>query len=413
MPPRIVITGIGLVSPVGLDTASSWATLLAGRSGITEITAFDASDLPIRVAGEVKGFEADGLMSPKDVRRTDRNVLLAMAAAKEAAEDARLVVDDPARIGVIVGSAIGGVTMIVDQQKMLDERGWQRVAPHFLPNTLADTASGTIATMLGIRGPNYALVSACSTGVHAIGEAAEMIRRGDADAMLAGGVESCIIPLIFAGFTAMRGLGTPRPGEGPETASRPFDATRDGFVCSEGASVVLVETLERAQARGARIHAEVLGHGNSNDAYHVAAPRPDSLGVIEMMRQALKRSGLQPEDVDYVNAHGTSTPAGDVAETHAIKEVFGDHAKRLAVSSTKSATGHQFGAAGAFEAAVCALAVREGILPPTINYRDPDPECDLDYVTEGARKADVQVALSNSMGLGGHNGCLVVKRFSE
>jgi 3-oxoacyl-(acyl-carrier-protein) synthase len=314
---------------------------------------------------------------------------------------------------VIVGSAIGGVSMIVEQQKILDERGWQRVAPHFLPNTLVDTASGTIATMLGVRGPNYALVSACSTGVHAIGEAAEFVRRGDADAMLAGGVESCIHPLIFAGFTAMRGLGTPRDGEGPETASRPFDATRDGFVCSEGASVVMVESLDRALARGARIYCEVLGHGISNDAYHVAAPRPDSLGVIEMMRHALDRSNLQPEDVDYVNAHGTSTPAGDVAETHAIKEVFGDHARRLAVSSTKSATGHQFGAAGAFEAAVCALAVRDGILPPTINYRDPDPECDLDYVTEGARKADVEVALSNSMGLGGHNGCLVVKRFSE
>ena len=231
--------------------------------------------------------------------------------------------------------------------------------------------------------------------------------------MLAGGVESCIHPLIFAGFTAMRGLGAPRDGEGPETASRPFDATRNGFVCSEGASVVVVETLERAQARGARIHCEVLGHGISNDAYHVAAPRPDSLGVIEMMRHALQRSNLQPEDIDYVNAHGTSTPAGDVAETHAIKEVFGGHAKRLAVSSTKSATGHQFGAAGAFEAAVCALAVRDGILPPTINYRDPDPECDLDYVTEGARKADVQLALSNPMGLGGHNGCLIVKRFAD
>jgi 3-oxoacyl-[acyl-carrier-protein] synthase II len=303
--------------------------------------------------------------------------------------------------------------MVVEQQKMLDERGWQRVAPHFLPNTLPDTASGTIATMLGARGPNYALVSACSTGVHAIGEAAEMIRRGDADAMLAGGVESCIIPLIIAGFTAMRGLGTPRAGEGPETASRPFDATRDGFVCSEGATVVVVEPLERALSRGARIHAEVLGMGNSNDAYHVAAPRPDSQGVVEMMRQALKRSELEPGDVDYVNAHGTSTPAGDAAETQAIKEVFGDHARRIAVSSTKSATGHQFGAAGAFEAAVCALAVRDGVLPPTINYRDPDPECDLDYVTEGARQADVQVALSNSMGLGGHNGCLIVKRYSD
>src|SRR3954470_16926304 len=410
---RIAITGIGSVSPVGLSTDEAWEALLAGRSGVAEITQFDASDMPIRVAGEVKGFDPVAVAGAKEARRMDRNVLLALAAAQQAAEDAALVVDDPTRFGVLFGTAIGGFHTMMEQHEILRERGWERVAPWFLPQCLPDVASGAIAQLLDLRGPNMAPISACSTGAHAVMEAAELIRRGDADVVLAGGGEACIHPLIIAGFTAMRGLGSPRPGEGPETASRPFDGTRDGFVCSEGAAVVVVESLERAQARGARIHCEVLGHGISNDAYHVAAPRPDSLGGVEMMGHALRRSNLQPEDVDYVNAHGTSTPAGDAAETQAIKEVFGDHARRLAVSSTKSATGHQFGAAGAFEAAVCALAVRDGILPPTINYRDPDPECDLDYVTEGARRTDVEVALSNSMGLGGHNGCLIVRRYTE
>jgi 3-oxoacyl-[acyl-carrier-protein] synthase II len=406
----IVITGLGLVSPVGLDAPSSWRALLEGRSGIGEITAFDASELPVRVAGEVHGFEPDGLLPAKELRRSDRYVQLALAAAREAADDAGLDGADRDRVGVLVGSAIGGFTTIIEQHDVLLNRGWERVAPHFLPSVLVDTASGVIATMLDVRGPNLAPVSACSTGAHAIGEGAELIRRGDADMVLAGGSESCIHPLIFAGFTSMRGLGTPRPGEGPATASRPFDATRNGFVCAEGASIVVLESLERARARGAEIYAEVAGHGNSNDAYHVATPRPDASGVMEMMRSALRRAGITPDEVDYVNAHGTSTPAGDTAETHALREVFGDHAAELAVSSTKSATGHQFGAAGAFEVAVCALAVRDGVVPPTLNYRDPDPTCDLDYVPEGAREMPVRVALSNSMGLGGHNGCVVIRR---
>jgi 3-oxoacyl-[acyl-carrier-protein] synthase II len=407
---RIVITGLGLVSPVGVDAPSSWRALLDGRSGIGEITAFDASELPVRVAGEVHGFEPDGLLPAKELRRSDRYVQLALAAAREAAEDAGLDGADRDRVGVLVGSAIGGFTTIIEQHEVMLTRGWERVAPHFLPSVLVDTASGLIATMLDVRGPNLAPVSACSTGAHAIGEGAELIRRGDADVVLAGGAESCIHPLIFAGFTSMRGLGTPRDGEGPETASRPFDATRDGFVCAEGASIVVLEPLERARARGAPIYAEVAGHGNSNDAYHMATPRPDASGVMEMMRSALRRAGISPDEVDYVNAHGTSTPAGDTAETHALREVFGEHASALAVSSTKSATGHQFGAAGAFEVAVCALAVRDGVVPPTLNYRDPDPTCDLDYVTEGARRMEVNAALSNSMGLGGHNGCVVVRR---
>jgi beta-ketoacyl-acyl-carrier-protein synthase II len=407
---RVAITGMGLVSPVGLDAASSWQALLEGRSGIAEITAFDASEFPIRVAGEVTGFDPDGLMPAKEARRTDRNVLLALAAAREAADDAGLKVEDPTRVGVIVGTAIGGFDLILEQHRIMQERGWQRVSPHFLPNTLVDTASGVIAAMLGARGPNYAAVAACSTGVVGIGEGADLLRRGLADVVLAGGAESCINPLMIAGFTTMRGLGAPRPGEGPETASRPFDATRDGFVSAEGAAVVVLEPLERALERGAQVYAEVVAHGISNDAYHVAAPRPDSSGVIEMMRHAIERAGMSPDEIGYVNAHGTSTPAGDAAETQAIKEVFGDHARRLAVSSTKSATGHQFGAAGAFETAVCALALRDGVLPPTINYRDPDPECDLDYVTEGARRVQVEAALSNSMGLGGHNGCVILRR---
>jgi 3-oxoacyl-[acyl-carrier-protein] synthase II len=407
---RIAITGIGLVSPVGLDTASCWQALLEGRSGIDEIASFDTDGFPIRVAGEVRGFDPAGLVNARDARRLDRNVLLALAAAREAADDAGLVVEDPRRVGVLVGSAIGGFNYILEQHRVMLERGWERVSPHFLPGTLVDTASGCIATMLGVRGPNYAPVSACATGAHAIGEAAELLRRGDADVVLAGGVEACLNPLLLAGFTTMRGLASPRPGEPAATAGRPFDATRDGFVCAEGASIVVLEPVRRALARGARVHAEVLGHGISNDAYHVVTPRPDSLGVIEMMRAALERCGVAPHEVGYINVHGTGTPQGDVAETQALKEVFGEHARSLAISSTKSATGHQFGAAGAFETAVAALAVRDGVVPPTINYRDPDPDCDLDYVTEGARRVDARVALSNSMGLGGHNACVLVTR---
>jgi 3-oxoacyl-[acyl-carrier-protein] synthase II len=290
----------------------------------------------------------------------------------------------------------------------LRERGWERVSPFFIPNVLVDSASGQIAIELGLRGPNYAPVSACATGSHAVGEAAETIRRGDADVVLAGGTESCMHPLILAGFCAMRGLVAEE--EDPTRASRPFDATRAGFVMGEGACVLVLEELERATARGARIYAEVLGYGASNDAHHLAQPDPESVGVVEMISAALRRAGVAPEDVGYVNAHGTSTPLGDLAETRALKDVFGDHAYKLAVSSTKSVTGHCFGAAGAVEAMMCALALHEGVLPPTINYRTPDPDCDLDYVPNEARKVQVDVALSNAMGLGGHNGCVVLGR---
>ncbi len=407
---RIAITGIGSVSPVGLSTDEAWDALLAGRSGVAEITQFDASDMPVRVAGEVKGFDPVAVAGAKEARRMDRNVLLALAAAKAAADDAALVVDDPSRFGVLFGTAIGGFHTMMEQHEIMRERGWERVAPWFLPQCLPDVASGAIAQLLDLRGPNLAPISACSTGAHAVMEAAELIRRGDADVVLAGGGEACIHPLIIAGFTTMKGLGSPRPGEGPETASRPFDATRDGFVCSEGATVLVIESVERAERRGARIHAEVVAGGNTNDAYHAVTPRPDSLGVVNMMRVALAKAGIDPSEIGYINPHGTSTPQGDAAETKAIKEVFGDHAHRMCISSTKSATGHQFGGAGSFEVAVCALALRDQIVPPTLNYRDPDPECDLDYVPEGARKVDIEYALSNSMGLGGHNGCVILRR---
>jgi 3-oxoacyl-[acyl-carrier-protein] synthase II len=408
---RIAITGIGSVSPVGLSTDEAWEALLAGRSGIAEITQFDASDMPIRVAGEVKGFDPVAVAGAKEARRMDRNVLLALAAAQQASDDASLVVDDPTRAGVLFGTAIGGFHTMMEQHDILRDRGWERVAPWFLPQCLPDVASGAIATLLGLRGHNLAPISACSTGAHAVMEAAELIRRGDADVVFAGGGEACIHPLLIAGFPTMKGLGAPRPGEGPETASRPFDATRDGFVCAEGATVLVVESVERAERRGARIHAEVVSGGNTNDAYHAVTPRPDSLGVVTMMRIALEKAGVDASAIDYINPHGTSTPQGDAAETKAIKEVFGDHAHKLVISSTKSATGHQFGGAGSFEVAVCALALRDQVVPPTLNYRDPDPECDLDYVPGGARKVEMEYALSNSMGLGGHNGCVVLRRY--
>ncbi len=396
------------MTPVGNDAPSTWRAAVAGESGIDFIRAFDAGEFPVRVAAEVKDFDPAEVASPKEVRKLDRNVLLALAAAKEAMGDAGLNGFDPARVGIVFGSAIGGFLGIMEQSDVLRERGPDRVSPNFLPNVLVDSASGQLAIALGIRGPNYAVVSACATGSHAVGEAAELIRRGDADAVLSGGTEACIHPLILAGFCAMRGLAV--EDEHPPHASRPFDATRAGFVMGEGACVLVLEELELARARGADVYAEVLGYGASNDAYHMAAPDPESVGVREMMVAALERAGVAPEQVGYINAHGTSTPLGDAAETKAIKDVFGEHAYELAVSSTKSVMGHCFGAAGAIEAMMCVLAIKEGVLPPTINLEHPDPVCDLDYVPNEAREARVDVALSNAMGLGGHNGCVLVGR---
>jgi 3-oxoacyl-[acyl-carrier-protein] synthase II len=407
--PRVVVTGLGAVTPIGADAPSTWRAAVAGESGIDFIRSFDASGFPVRIAAEVKDFDPAQVASPKDARRLDRNVLLSLGAAREAVADAGLDgAYPPGRVGILFGTAIGGIMGIVEQVDLLRERGPDRIAPTFIPNVLVDTASGQLAIALGFRGPNYAPVSACATGSTAVGEAAELIKRGDADAVLAGGSEACLTPLILAGFCAMRGLAA--EDEHPPRASRPFDATRAGFVMGEGACVLVLEELEAAQRRGATVYAEILGYAMSNDAHHLAQPDPESVGVAEMMRHALDRAGIEPGQVGYINAHGTSTPLGDAAETRAIKDVFGEHAHRLAVSSTKSVTGHCFGAAGAIEAMMCVLAVHDGVLPPTMNYVHPDPECDLDYVPNEARQAQVDIALSNAMGLGGHNGCVLVGR---
>ena len=406
---RVVITGMGAVTPLGNDLRTTWERLLAGESGVDRIKAFDPSPFPVQIAAEVKDdYDPSGAAAPKELRKLDRNVLFALSAAKEAAEDASLNGFDPERVGVVVGNCIGGFNELMRQHDILRERGPDRVSPTFLANVLVDSASGQIAIELGIRGPNYAVVSACATGSHAIGEGAELVRHGDADVILAGGTEGCIHPLILAGFCMMRGLAI--GNSDPRSAARPFDALREGFVMGEGAAVMVLEELEAARARGAKIYAEVLGYGASNDAHHMLQPDPEFGGVVAMMRAALERSKVSPDKVDYVNAHGTGTPLGDLAETQALKEVFGDHAYELAVSSTKSMLGHMFGAAGAIEAVACALAIHEGRIPPTINYENPDPDLDLDYVPNEAREARVRVALSNAMGLGGHNGCVLLGR---
>ena len=405
---RVAVTGLGAVTPIGNDAPSTWRAAVAGESGIDWIHSFDASTYPVKIAAEVKDFDATQVASPKEVRKLERNVLLSLGAAREAMSDAGLDGFDPMRVGIVFGTAIGGVNGILEQEEVRRDRGPDRVSPNFLPNVLVDSASGQLAISLGIKGPNYAVVSACATGSHAIGEAGELIKRGDADAVLAGGAEACMHPLILAGFTAMRGLAV--EDEDPPRASRPFDATRAGFVMGEGACVLVLEELEAARARGATVYAEVLGYGASNDAHHMAQPEPEATGVAEMMRAALRRANVEPERVGYINAHGTSTPLGDLAETRAIKDVFGKHAYELTVSSTKSQMGHTFGAAGAIEAMMCVLALHEGVIPPTINYRHPDPDCDLDYVPNTARELQVDVALSNAMGLGGHNGCVLLGR---
>ena len=382
---------------------------IEGRSGVDFMRAFDTSDFPVHIAAEVKDFDLNGDLVPaKELKRIDRNVQFALAAASEALGNAGKNGYQPDRVGVVLGSGIGGLHELLRQYDVLKERGPDRVSPTFLPNVLPDSASGQVAIALGLRGPNYAVVSACATGSHAIGEGAELVRHGHADAVLAGGTEACIHPLFFAGFCSMRGLVSEE--EDPAKASRPFDLSRAGFVMGEGAGIVMLEELDHARERGATLYAEVLGYGASNDAYHMAAPDPDSVGVAEMMRAALDRAGVDPVRVDYINAHGTSTPLGDTAETKAIKDVFGRHAYDLAVSSTKSTMGHLLGAAGAVEAIMSALAIHHQLLPPTINYHEPDPTCDLDYVPNEAREKTIDVALSNAMGLGGHNGCVLFGR---
>ncbi len=406
---RVVVTGLGAVTPLGLDVPTTWAALCAGRSGIGRITLFDPSPFAVQIAGEVKGFDPLQYIDAKEARRLDRNVQFAVAAAQEAVRDAGLEIGEaPEEVGVIIGSAVGGIKTLLDAQKTLEEKGPARVSPFCLQNLIPDTASGQVAIVLGAKGPNMAVVSACATGGHAIGEAAETIRRGDARAVIAGGTEAALVPVVLAGFTVMRALAM--DNECPERACRPFDRTRQGFVMAEGCAILVLEDYEYARARGARIYAEVIGYGSTNDAYHLAAPAENGEGAARAMAMALRKAGLRPEEVDYINAHGTGTPLNDKFETAAIKTVFGAHAYRLAVSSTKSMTGHLMGAAGAVEAMVCVLALRDQIIPPTINYRYPDPDCDLDYVPNQARPARLRVALSNSLGLGGHNACLIFRR---
>jgi beta-ketoacyl-acyl-carrier-protein synthase II len=404
---RVVITGVGAVTPVGLDAPSTWAALLEGQSGVSRISLFDPKDLPVQIAGEVKGFDATGRIEPKELRRMDRYAQLGVVAAQEAFADAGFTRNGPRDdIGVVFGSAAGGLGTLIEQQGVLEQRGPRRVSPTFLPNMLTDTASGHIAIDLKLRGPNMAIVSACATGSHTLGEAFETVRRGDAAAVIAGGAEASLVPVVMAGFCAMRALAN-HPD--PTRASRPFDRDRSGFVISEGAGAMVVEDLDHARRRGAHVYAEVLGYGSGNDAYDMAAPA-EGEGAVQVMSRALRKAQLEPDQVDYVNAHGTGTPLNDRFETLAIHQVFGEHAGRLKVSSTKSMTGHMMGASGAVEAVVCALVMRDQIIPPTINLDNPDPQCDLDYVPHAARRAQVRVALSNSFGLGGHNASVILGR---
>ena len=409
---RVVITGMGVVSPLGNDRETFWDALLSGKSGIGPITHFDASQFPSRIAGEVKHFDPLNYMEKKDARRMDRFVQFAVAAAKMALEDAAFDMQsiDPDRVGVYIGSGIGGLNTWEEQHRILLEKGPRRVSPFFIPMMIANMASGQVSIMTGAKGPNSAAISACATGTHAIGDAFRIIQRGEADAMLAGGAEATITPTAFAGFSSMKALSTSRNDE-PTKASRPFDKDRDGFVMSEGSGVLLLERLEHAVARGARIYAEVAGYGMSGDAYHLTSPAPGGEGAARCMKRALKDAGLRPEDVGYINAHGTSTDYNDALETMAIKSTFGAHAHEVAISSTKSMTGHLLGAAGAVEAIATALALKDQILPPTINYETPDPECDLDYVPNESRRAEIAAAISNSLGFGGHNATIALKKF--
>lgn len=402
---------MGAVSPLALDAEGTWRGVLAGKSGVERIKNFDASEYPVQIAGEVKGFEPENFMPRKDVRKMDRFIQYAMAAAVEAMEHSKLPLPlkNPERVGVSVGSGIGGLRTIEHQHSILLERGPRRISPFFIPAIIINMASGRLSIKYGAKGPNISTVTACATSSHAIGEAMRYIQRGDADVVISGGAESAVSPLSIAGFASMKALST--HNDEPAKASRPYDAERDGFVIGEGAAILILESLEHARERGANILAEMTGYGLSGDAFHISAPSQDGDGPMRAMRNAIRDAGLEPEDIQYINAHGTSTPTGDRAETIAIKGAFGDYSKRVAVSSTKSMTGHLLGAAGALEAIISIFATREGIVPPTINLEHPDPECDLDYVPNEARKLDVTNALSNSFGFGGTNACLVISRY--
>ena len=407
---RVVVTGVGLVAPVGLDTRTGWDNILAGRSGIKPITHFEIAPFSTRFGGPIYGFDPELYVAKKDVKKMDKFIHYGIGAGTQAMEDAGLEVTDANRhrIGVAVGSGIGGIAGIENSYAAYLSGGPRKISPFFVPANIVNMVAGDLSIKYGLKGPNYSIVSACSTGTHNIGEAALMIRHGMVDAMLAGGAEMATTPVGLGGFAAAKALST--RNDDPERASRPFDKDRDGFVLSDGAGVILLEEYEMAKARGARIYAELVGFGMNSDAYHMTAPSEDGEGAAECMRLALRMAGLNPEDVDYINAHGTSTPAGDIAETKGIKRAFGDQAYKLAVSSTKSMTGHLLGAAGGAEAIFTLLALRDQVAPPTINYDTPDPDCDLDYVPNVARPMKIDVAVSNSFGFGGTNGSLVFRR---
>ena len=408
---RVVVTGLGALTPVGNSTEEYWGAITQGKSGIGPITKFDAKDLPTRIAGEIRDFDPLKWMDKKEGRRLDPYLKYAIACAAMAVEDAALNVEkiERTRFGVLVGSGIGGITTLLESHKDLLEQGPDRVSPFFIPMLIINMASGLISMRFGAKGPNSSVVTACATGNHAIGDAMRIIQRGDADVMIAGGAEAMILPLTIAGFCQMKAMST--RNDEPTKASRPFDAERDGFVCGEGGGLLILESLEHAVKRDARIYAEVIGYGMTGDAHHMTAPDPEGDGAARAMAAALRDAALEPSAVGYINAHGTSTPYNDKFETMAIKRVFGEHARKLAVSSTKSMTGHLLGAAGGVEAIATVFAIHHGILPPTINYEKPDPDCDLDYIPNVARKQDVEVALSNAFGFGGTNATLAFKKY--
>jgi 3-oxoacyl-[acyl-carrier-protein] synthase II len=407
---RVVVTGLGIVCPVGNTVAEAWSSILAGKSGITRITRFDASQLSSQIAGEVKNFDPATYLSPKEVRRMDRFIHLGLAAGIQAIKDSGLEVNESnaERVGVNIGSGIGGLPMIEETHNEVLKGGPRKISPFFIPGTIINMISGNLSIMYGLKGPNLAMVTACTTSAHCIGEAGRLIEYGDCDVMVAGGAEATIALLATGGFAAARALST--RNDDPETASRPWDKDRDGFVLGEGAGVLILEEIEHAKRRGAKIYAELSGYGMSGDAYHMTAPQEDGEGAARCMANALRNAGLERQDIDYVNAHGTSTPLGDIAETVAVKRCFGDHAKKLAISSTKSMTGHLLGAAGGVEAVFSVLAIHEQVAPPTANLFSQDPACDLDYVPNAARPMRIRAALSNSFGFGGTNGSLIFRR---
>ncbi len=408
---RVVVTGLGALSPVGNTVDEFWSSLVQGRSGVGPITKFDATDYPTRIAGEVRNFDPLNFVDKKEARRLDPFLQYAIACSVLAVQDAALDTGkvDGTRFGVLIGSGIGGISTLLDSYRNLLEKGPDRVSPFFIPMMIVNMASGLVSMRFGAKGPNSSVVTACATGNHAIGDSFKIIQRGDADVMIAGGSEAIVVPLTIAGFCSMKAMST--RNEEPEKAMRPFDATRDGFVCGEGAGILVMEALEHALARDARIYAEIIGYGMTGDAHHMTAPDPEGDGAVRAMSAAIRDAGLDASAVGYINAHGTSTPYNDKFETLAIKRVFGEHARRLAVSSTKSMTGHLLGAAGGIEAIASVLALHHGVLPPTINYETPDPDCDLDYVPNQARKQNVEVALSNAFGFGGTNATLAFRSY--